>query len=181
MTLLGFRESITTGPKDVMDIPSECIFNSLIWNTQLNQVAAIQSIFINLFFCCIWNLEAFNALLFPSARASKEDEVAEEVQNLLDQANHAPTQAGKLQATGCAAAGYTGCCTGDNCRVKSGCYCDVKCYYFHNCCDDITAIGCYRKCAIHFVCSLNHLILTVKYIIALWKKPRDFHVHLSEC
>ena len=50
MTLLGFRESITTGPKDIMDIPSECIFNSLIWNTQLNQVAAIQSIFINLFF-----------------------------------------------------------------------------------------------------------------------------------
>ena len=54
MTLLGFRVSITTGPKDVMDIPSECIFNSLIWNTQLNQVVAIQSIFINLFLLLLY-------------------------------------------------------------------------------------------------------------------------------
>ena len=56
---------------------------------------------------------------------------------MLDKARH--------QTTGCAAAGHDGCCTGDNCKTDSGCYCDVKCYYFHNCCDDITAIGCYRK------------------------------------
>ena len=59
----------------------------------------------------------------------------------------APTQAATSQPTGCAAAGYDGCCTGDDCKTESGCYCDVKCYYFHNCCDDITAVGCYRKCA----------------------------------
>ena len=73
---------------------------------------------------------------------------AEEVQNQLNQAGsgQAPTQAARPQTTGCAAAGYTGCCTGDNCKTDSGCYCDVRCYYFHNCCDDITSIGCYRKC-----------------------------------
>ena len=113
----------------------------------------------------LWNPADYRA-------QSDEDEVAKEVQNLLDQANHgttpmqpattqanyhlAPTQAARPQATGCAAAGYTGCCTGDNCKTDSGCYCDVKCYYFHNCCDDITAIGCYRKHAIHFVCSLSY-------------------------
>ena len=60
---------------------------------------------------------------------------------------------------GCAAAGYNGCCT-NNCKTTSGCYCDVKCYYFHNCCDDITSVGCYRKstifaiiwqCAFYFI------------------------------
>ena len=75
---------------------------------------------------------------------------AEEVQNQLTETNSgsAPTQAATStsQPTGCAAAGYTGCCTGDNCKTDSGCYCDTKCYYFHNCCDDITSIGCYRKC-----------------------------------
>ena len=45
---------------------------------------------------------------------------------------------------GCAAAGYSGCCE-ENCKTPSGCYCDVRCYYFHNCCDDITSVGCYRK------------------------------------
>ena len=68
------------------------------------------------------------------------NEEAEEVQNQLDQANNGPARS---QATGCAAAGYNGCCTGDDCKTESGCYCDVKCYYFHNCCDDITSIGCY--------------------------------------
>ena len=67
---------------------------------------------------------------------------------------------------GCAAAGYSGCCTDENsqnCKTTSGCYCDVKCYYFHNCCDDITSVGCYRKstifamykiwqCACYFIC-----------------------------
>ena len=114
-----------------------------------------------------------------SRAQSDEDEVAKEVQNLLDQANHgpaptqaattqaynhlAPTQAAKLQVTGCAAAGYTRCCTGDNCKVESGCYCDVKCYYFHNCCDDITSIGCYRKYSIHLVCCLSYLIHIFRY------------------
>ena len=77
--------------------------------------------------------------------AGMENEVAKEVQLLLDKARH--------QDTGCAAAGYDGCCTGDDCKTESGCYCDVKCYYFHNCCDDITAIGCYRKCAIYHYAS----------------------------
>ena len=45
---------------------------------------------------------------------------------------------------GCAAAGYSGCCD-KNCKTASGCYCDVRCYYFRNCCDDITSVGCYRK------------------------------------
>jgi len=69
---------------------------------------------------------------------SNENEVAKEVQEMLDKTTS--------QATGCAAAGYTGCCTEDNCKTESGCYCDVRCYYFHNCCDGITSIGCYRKC-----------------------------------
>ena len=30
-------------------------------------------------------------------------------------------------------------------KAASGCYCDVTCYYFRTCCDDITANGCYRK------------------------------------
>ena len=94
---------------------------------------------------------------------------AKEVQNQLAQASNgpAPTQAATSQAatsqaatsqaatshpTGCAAAGYTGCCTGDNCKTDSGCYCDVRCYYFHNCCDDITSIGCYRKCTAYSSC-----------------------------
>ena len=180
------------------------LISDLKYSTKPNCSNTI-SFSINLFFV-VWNLEAFNALLFPSAPKSKVNELAEEVQNLLDhaptqaatthaalrgqskvaeevqhlldqvyhaptqaattQANHhpAPTQTGRLQVTGCVAAGYTGCCIGGNCKVESGCYCDVKCYYFHNCCDDITASGCYRKCAIHFVCSLSHLFLTVKYI-----------------
>ena len=69
----------------------------------------------------------------------------------LDNARH--------QDTGRAAAGYDGCCTGDDCKTESGCYCDVKCYYFRNCCDDITAIGCYHKCASYipnFMCFLQH-------------------------
>ena len=97
------------------------------------------------------------------------NEEAEEVQNQLDQANNGPAsmQAARHQATGCAAAGYTGCCTGENCKTDSGCYCDVKCYYFHNCCDDVTAIGCYRKCATYssvcgfFVTLLNMHVATV--------------------
>ena len=51
-----------------MDIPSECIFNSLIWNTQLNQVAAIQSIFINLFFCCCMEPWSFQCLVIPISK-----------------------------------------------------------------------------------------------------------------
>ena len=74
---------------------------------------------------------------------------AEEVQNQLDQTNNG--QAARHQATGCAAAGHTGCCTGDNCKTNTGCYCDVKCYYFHNCCHDIVSIACYRKHTIQFV------------------------------
>ena len=46
---------------------------------------------------------------------------------------------------GCAAAGHKGCCTEGDCKAASGCYCDVTCYYFRTCCDDITANGCYRK------------------------------------
>ena len=46
---------------------------------------------------------------------------------------------------GCAAAGYSGCCTEGDCKAVSGCYCDVTCYYFRTCCDDITMAGCYRK------------------------------------
>ena len=64
----------------------------------------------------------------------------------------ATSQAATSHPTGCAAAGYRGCCTGDNCKTDSGCYCDVRCYYFHNCCDDITSIGCYRKCAAYSSC-----------------------------
>ena len=85
------------------------------------------------------------------------------------------------QPTGCAAAGYTGCCTGDNCKTDSGCYCDVKCYYFHNCCDDITAIGCYRKCAIQLCtidcyCEKRAQDLTPKSVI-LWKKCSIIECH----
>ena len=97
-----------------------------IRNTQLYQSLAILIILLFVF-------------LTPAAfgAQSDENEVAKEVQSMLDKA--------RPQATGCAAAGYDGCCTGDNCKTESGCYCDVKCYYFHNCCDDITTIGCYRK------------------------------------
>ena len=161
-----------------MDIPFECILDFLMWNNP----NCSNAILISLINISIWNPAAWGS-------QNGEDEAAKEVQNLLDQANHgpaptqvattqanndlaptqaattqanhhlAPTQAATTQATGCAAAGYTGCCTGDNCKVDSGCYCDVKCYYFHNCCDDITAIGCYRKCAIHFMCSLQKVKL----------------------
>ena len=74
------------------------------------------------------------------APGRKEDELAKELQILLDKATY--------QSTGCAAAGHTGCCTEDNCKTDSGCYCDVRCYYFRNCCDDIISIGCYRKSTI---------------------------------
>lgn len=51
----------------------------------------------------------------------------------------------KVQQQGCAAAGHSGCCTGDNCRTASGCNCGVDCYLLRNCCDDITVVGCYRE------------------------------------
>ena len=51
----------------------------------------------------------------------------------------------KVQQQGCAAAGYHGCCTEGNCKTTSGCYCGVDCYFFRNCCDDITVVGCYRE------------------------------------
>ena len=47
-----------------------------------------------------------------------EDKLAKDVQMQLDNARH--------KDTGCAAAGYTGCCTGDDCKTESGCYCDVR-------------------------------------------------------
>ena len=57
---------------------------------------------------------------------------------------------------GCAAAGYSGCCTDENCKTASGCYCDVRCYYFHNCCDDITSVGCYRKSTTLDICYMHN-------------------------
>ena len=93
-------------------------------------------------------------LLFPSSNSAGwggwGNEETKEVQNQLDQTNN---DLARHQATGCAGAGYNGSCTGDDCKTESGCYCDVKCYYFHNCCDDITSIGCYRKCTIPLSCT----------------------------
>jgi len=52
---------------------------------------------------------------------------------------------------GCVAAGYKGCCTEGDCKAASGCYCDVTCYYFRTCCDDMITVGCYRKSTIKTV------------------------------
>ena len=94
------------------------------------------------------------------------------MQDILDQARD--------QATGCAAAGYNGCCTGDNCKTDSGCYCDVKCYYFHNCCDDITKVGCYRKHAHYTVRKIKIIIDKLIFFPAVIFRNADFKTFLYE-
>ena len=45
-------------------------------------------------------------------------------------------------------AGYTTCCTDDNCEVASvdlvsfTCFCDKVCHVYGDCCNDIREIGC---------------------------------------
>ena len=46
-------------------------------------------------------------------------------------------------------AGYTTCCTDDNCDVASvidfvpfSCFCDAACHVYGDCCNDIEEIGC---------------------------------------
>ena len=49
----------------------------------------------------------------------------------------------------CASQGYTGCCdpnTNGNCLGSDGtCYCDHDCYFYGDCCADITSIGCFAS------------------------------------
>ena len=40
----------------------------------------------------------------------------------------------------CVDAGFESCCTGSNCGLPSGCFCDLPCYEFDDCCDDIAEI-----------------------------------------
>ena len=51
-------------------------------------------------------------------------------------------------AGSCADAGFSGCCVDDNCEITAAavplsCYCDVLCYEFNDCCDDIELIECH--------------------------------------
>ena len=55
-----------------------------------------------------------------------------------------------VYAGSCADAGFTECCTGDNCEVFApvlpvSCYCDAACHVYGDCCDDIINIGCYQQ------------------------------------
>ena len=53
-----------------------------------------------------------------------------------------------LNAGSCVNASFNGCCTGADCEVFSSstfpisCFCDVLCYTYDDCCNDITSIGC---------------------------------------
>ena len=56
----------------------------------------------------------------------------------------------------CVDAGFTGCCTNNDCEVfsptfASSCYCDVLCYVFDDCCEDITDIGCHQQNGIYIL------------------------------
>ena len=47
---------------------------------------------------------------------------------------------------GCVEAGYTECCTNDNCVSTElhlfRCFCDAVCFQFDDCCEDVALIGC---------------------------------------
>ena len=48
-------------------------------------------------------------------------------------------------------AGYTTCCTDNNCEVASvdlvffTCFCDATCHVYGDCCNDIDEIGCTKN------------------------------------
>ena len=68
--------------------------------------------------------------------------------SLLFQANHIMISWSiSFNAGSCVAAGYSGCCTEEDCvgfltNLISSCFCDEECYKFNDCCDDITEINC---------------------------------------
>ena len=51
----------------------------------------------------------------------------------------------------CVDAGFSGCCEGDNCEVfpssnfSFSCFCDVMCFKYGDCCDDISITGCAER------------------------------------
>ena len=51
-----------------------------------------------------------------------------------------------LKNKGCAAVGYTKCCSNRNCILDQfpfyKCFCDAICYKFDDCCEDIAQLGC---------------------------------------
>jgi len=98
---------------------------------------------ILMFLCCQKRLTSSIVFAPPASRKRGRGRGRGHAGRVI-QADQDEIQAGATYQ-GCAAAGFNGCCAEGNCKAASGCYCDVTCYYFRTCCDDITEVGCYRK------------------------------------
>ena len=66
----------------------------------------------------------------------------------------------------CVDAGYTSCCTDENCEVRVetspvSCFCDAACHDYNDCCSDILDIGCTDYCG--WFSSSSLCIYTLNY------------------
>ena len=70
--------------------------------------------------------------------------------------------------TGCVEAGYTECCTNDNCVSAElhlyRCFCDAVCFQFDDCCEDVALIGCSAEngigLSLHIVTTMNFVLFS---------------------